>query len=310
MNTINISVRVNEKAALLKGLILGHTTEIAVSAESMGETAWPLIVAALDMGKTPPVLGLIKGRYPAYVAESTPTALRAAVEAIATEAADAERKATAEVEKRVSDFEADGIHKGCQNDYGYSWERWTQSFINTYGLTGPYIARIERRAAEIAKICSEHNAEHAAAIAEAKAASEARMAAAEAERKAAEKAANAVKFAKRLETGTWERECGSYNERRYGSWWCAKVSFPNGPKPEYEWGDSTCKWGKAGLLTLPCVPGDIIAWGQKDLRRPGNSTHNIQIMRSDGSMITADKTEAYHLSELPLAERLTAITSK
>lgn len=122
---------------------------------------------------------------------------------------------------------------------------------------------------------------------------------AEAQAEADRKAANAARFAKRLETGIWERETDSYNERRYGAPWVAKVTFPNGPKAVYEFsGESTGKWGKAGILSIECKPGEIIAWGQKDLR--GNShEHHVLYMRANGSMEELDKVEAYKRSRQP-----------
>jgi hypothetical protein len=108
-----------------------------------------------------------------------------------------------------------------------------------------------------------------------------------------QKAANKIKYAERIATGYWEHETGSYNDRRYSAPWCATVSF-NGAKPVYSWGESTGKWGKSGLLRVECKPGDFIAWGQKDLRRPGNSENNILRMRADGSMESFDNaTDAF-----------------
>jgi hypothetical protein len=103
-------------------------------------------------------------------------------------------------------------------------------------------------------------------------------------------------YAKRLETGTWEMETPAYKSKRYSSYWCAKVTFPSGPKAVYEFGDSTGKWGEAGILSIDCAPGEIIAWGQKDLRHPGDSEHHIWVMREDGGFnVVADKVDAYKL---------------
>lgn len=127
----------------------------------------------------------------------------------------------------------------------------------------------------------------------AKAEYEAAEAKKQAEADASRKAAELARFAERLETGYWTKETPSYNERRYGPYWCASVSFENGPKPIYSWGESTGKWGQAGILRVPCKPGDVIAWGQKDTRRPDKSDHFLMLMREDGGMTELTKAEAW-----------------
>lgn len=109
------------------------------------------------------------------------------------------------------------------------------------------------------------------------------------------KEAQALKFAERLETGYWEKETSSYNDRRYSAPWCAKITFPEGAKPSYAFGESTASRGSSGLLRIACKPGEIIAWGQKDLRRPDKSDHYLLLMRPNGSMQDIDKTEAYRV---------------
>jgi hypothetical protein len=71
------------------------------------------------------------------------------------------------------------------------------------------------------------------------------------------------------------------------------VTFPSGPKPHYEFGQSTAQWGKAGILSIDCKPGEIIAIGQKDLRKPQNSEHDLYIMKEDGRITTITRQEAY-----------------
>lgn len=102
--------------------------------------------------------------------------------------------------------------------------------------------------------------------------------------------------AERLRTGWWEMETGSYNEKRLGKPWCALVTFPSGPKAQYEFGESSGAWGKAGVMRLQCRPGDVIAWGQRDLRRPDRSEHTLEVMQEDGSMREVTIAEAYKLT--------------
>lgn len=101
--------------------------------------------------------------------------------------------------------------------------------------------------------------------------------------------------AKRLATGYWEKDTPDYNEKRHSAYWCAKVSFPSGPKPVYSWGESTGTWGRAGLLRVECKPGDIIAWGQKDLRRPEKSANNLLLMLENGRMQSLEPREAFRI---------------
>ena len=93
------------------------------------------------------------------------------------------------------------------------------------------------------------------------------------------------------------RETSSYNERRYGRPWIAKVDFSqNGGRPDYKWGD----WagdhynGGEGVLSIDADPGDIIAIGQKDNRKPKNSAPDFYVVTTDGDLShIGDKGEAY-----------------
>lgn len=71
-----------------------------------------------------------------------------------------------------------------------------------------------------------------------------------------------------------EIETPSFNDRRYGKPWIASVSFANGCKADFTFGDWIGSHGSEGLLVLdPVKPGDVIARGQKDSRgRASNSS--------------------------------------
>jgi hypothetical protein len=103
---------------------------------------------------------------------------------------------------------------------------------------------------------------------------------------AAEKKAALVALgAGRLESGYWERETAAYNSRRDGKPWCATVTLDAAAgKLTYNWGEWIGRVGEAGIMRLPCKPGDIIAWGQKDMKRHDKSIHVIQQMGDDGLM--------------------------
>jgi len=93
-----------------------------------------------------------------------------------------------------------------------------------------------------------------------------------------------------------EKKTDSYNARRYGKPWIAKVTFPT-PKGEMEWGT----WigeidggsGSDGLLVIEAQPGDIIAAGQKDHRGNGGDT-NYYVVGNDGKRHSlSNRADAY-----------------
>ena len=93
-----------------------------------------------------------------------------------------------------------------------------------------------------------------------------------------------------------QRETKSYNERRCGKPWIAVVDFSGGSKGEYRWGEWCGQPGTAGLLILNCEPGQIVALGQKDNRKPANSAPDFYIAETDGSLRRlATKADAYRV---------------
>lgn len=323
MNSLNISIKIDQKAALLAGKILNASEVVDVSPESIGDQ-WPALVALLDMSTTPPRAALT-------VPDATAEAIRAklvemAAEETKSQSAEAERKAitlaaaTAEVEALeaaaagpmesiqipvkpdVSDYYRGSVAIGDQPAFAGVRRRLPHATVIQYYLgADAYAALLARRdaaeKASQAEVDAINDAAFAAALPELRERKAAMDAAATAKAEAdaaAKKAANAIKFAEHLESGYWERETGSYNERRHSAWWCAAVDFSAGAKGDYTFGESTGSWGKAGMLRVACAPGDFIAYGQKDLRHPGNSDHTILRMRADGSMEDmGSKAEAY-----------------
>jgi hypothetical protein len=271
---------------------------VEISPDTIPADLWPAIVGGLDLHATPPSLSghIAPARCCPPLTDATVAALIEAVQATLAEYTESQAIEAARREGDVVTFEQGGISRTTVIELGgYTWEKWVVGYISDYELSAEQLARVNARRSELATIVADHNAELAPAVEAAKAKYAEEKAARDAEEKAAKAAANAAKYAKRLETGFWEKETDSYNERRYGSYWCAKVTFPNGAKPAYEWGESTAKWGKAGLLRIECKPGEIIAWGQKDLRHSDRSEHKIQVMEADGRMRTIDATEAFRL---------------
>ncbi len=102
-----------------------------------------------------------------------------------------------------------------------------------------------------------------------------------------------------------ERETDSYNDRRYGKPWIAKVSF-QGTKAEFSFGDWVGQPGGKGLLVIDLEPGDIFARGQKDFRKPANSAPDFYILRENGKGETTTKSDAYKYWANKAAETATS----
>lgn len=77
----------------------------------------------------------------------------------------------------------------------------------------------------------------------------------------------------------------SYNERRYGRPWIARVDFSNDPTGEFIWGSWLGQPGEPGELTVEAFPGDVVARGQKDLRNPRNSAPDWYIVDGNGNLV-------------------------
>lgn len=87
------------------------------------------------------------------------------------------------------------------------------------------------------------------------------------------------------------QEFKSYNQRRYGRPWIAKItSWPVGGKPEVAWG-SYLGDDNGGEVEIEAVPGDIVRTGQKD-HRGGNTDASWYIVQADGSLSSSDAAES------------------
>lgn len=89
-----------------------------------------------------------------------------------------------------------------------------------------------------------------------------------------------------------EIRTGSYNERRYGRPWIAKVNFNTTSQGNFQFGEWVGQPGDSGLLILEVETGDIVARGQKDLRKPRNSAPEWYQLTSEG-LVKCTKSEAY-----------------
>jgi len=90
----------------------------------------------------------------------------------------------------------------------------------------------------------------------------------------------------------------SYNQRRYGKPWIARVTFDAAGKAEFSWGEwiGDRRTGSEGLLVISASEGDIIARGQKDFRQPKNSSPSYYQVRNGELVKLASKAEAYELA--------------
>lgn len=94
-----------------------------------------------------------------------------------------------------------------------------------------------------------------------------------------------------------EIKTNSYNQRRYGKPWIARVSFDTDPKGTYTWGSwvGDSREGTEGLLVIEANEGDIIAKGQKDFRGSNGGSTYYQVRNGELVELT-NKAEAYKLA--------------
>jgi hypothetical protein len=84
----------------------------------------------------------------------------------------------------------------------------------------------------------------------------------------------------------------SYNSRRYGKPWIARIiSWPTGKQPDLEWGVYVGH-DKGGFAEIEATPGSIIRDGQKDHRKPHASTNDWSVVEEDGSLRQVTPLEA------------------
>ena len=107
-------------------------------------------------------------------------------------------------------------------------------------------------------------------------------------------------LASRVEAKRVTVDFPSYNEKRYGSPWIARVTlWPVGSRPDLVFGNylGDHRNGGAGEAEVLAKPGDIVRWGQKDNR--GNNTEAYWGVVNDDATITrlteAEARKAYSL---------------
>lgn len=89
------------------------------------------------------------------------------------------------------------------------------------------------------------------------------------------------------------RKTESYNDRRYGKPWIAKIVL-EGNELKFKFGAWCGDPGKEGILILDEIePGEFYARGQKDFRQPRNSTPTYRRLAVDTSGVPVTKPEVY-----------------
>jgi hypothetical protein len=89
------------------------------------------------------------------------------------------------------------------------------------------------------------------------------------------------------------RDTGSYNERRYGKPWIAKIGL-DGNELKFNFGTWIGSPGCEGVLVLESIePGEYYARGQKDFRKPRNSAPDFYVLTFDGEGAIKSKVEVY-----------------
>lgn len=328
-NKLIVRCFADRKSALLKGIVLDERVDIEVGMEDVGAN-WALLVQSLHMDKQPPILNQIGTLgSTTFVAGNTAAdlaaALEKAVEAIALQKDEAAHEMdVAEAALAAFDPETVALPMGpvtvyqtkdgsiamsppanytdtvltkVEGPYGDSVKVPSVPYIFSGPLRSRYDTLEPQRNALLGAIKARVAREREAILQREMPKLLELAAAKQLEREQAaqaEKAEKAARFAARLETGIYEHAVGAYNERRYSSPWIAAVSLGPDGKLTYDFkaGDCTAKWGKPGIVTIACKPGEVIAWGQKDLRKPAASEHHILLMRPDGGMDEIDRTQA------------------
>lgn len=94
-----------------------------------------------------------------------------------------------------------------------------------------------------------------------------------------------------------EISTSSYNERRYGKPYLARMDFATDPKGAPQWGSWIGHPGEEGILMIDAAPGDVIMQGQRDGRKARNSAPDYGLVLADGSIQwLPSKAAAYRAS--------------
>ncbi len=89
-------------------------------------------------------------------------------------------------------------------------------------------------------------------------------------------------------------ETSSYNEKRYGKPWIARVDFSTSKKGDFRFGSWTGQKGEEGILFLQANINDVVARGQKDNRNSRYNAPEFYFVNASGELEPlASKVAAY-----------------
>lgn len=225
------------------------------------------------------------------IVESTQSAVADALQAIldaerarVEQEAEAQRRRDEEMRKQCMEATPNPVQVTEIGDI--KWTRHDMPYLSTW-MMSPDVAELveatrNRLQAEIDKL----NTEAKAAVQPIIDAELERRAKAEEEEKARKKAELESKKAKRLETGIVEISFERGNRRDWGEPWIAKLKSGNGKRPDYDFSAGSYD-AATEVLTIPCKPGEIIAYGQKNYSKPKKTIHTIRKMVPDGGLVEA-----------------------
>jgi len=285
---MKLIVNGNEEGQILAGIEPWSRKEIEISLEDLSEAerkclvdhssgsprAWPWTVVH---GTVEEVIAAIKKKAQAdaeYEAKEEETRVRRQGE----HREELEKYLARPIEERESD------NLGVR--YTYYAAPWFPIFsaneCRDLALVGACNAREQELKREIAALNEAEQARIAPLVQAARAAHEAK----EAAEKAVKEAELQKKMAERLATGIYTVSMERGDRKDWGEPWIAKLISRNGKRPDYDFSE-----GKYDLatetLSIPCKPGDTVAYGQKNYRKPKRTIHEIRLMTAEGRMVSA-----------------------
>lgn len=316
MDQMQVTVRVDQVAALQAGRMLADQVAIMVSPESLGDAAWQEMIPLLNTrdrsisniivaGDSADDLKLALGNHredrlgqeaTRTLALETRLAELVAIDPETTELPEARWQAAYDLD--TDEISNDGTITRYQAPtveapyYAPAYSN-TGDTLEHKALVDQINAKIKALRTDLApRVAATNHAMYLAAKPEllAKRARDI-AAAAEAEKAKAEEIA-ALRAARLADHEvTWQY--GSYNERRYGAPWGARVSLASG-KLVYDFSAATvtARWGSAGEVVVPCAVGEIVATGQKDTRNAAHNSNSLYVLREDGELVEVTRTEA------------------
>lgn len=264
----------NVKEQVLRGIEPQENLEIEINLSAMSPALRAVLVREPEIS----------------VVEGTQAEVEAALQMILDkEATDAARKAAeqAERDQEARQFCAEAQpDERKQNDYGIGYSVYGVPYFNTYGLSPAVADLVKETIARLSAEAEQKNVEVRKSVEPLIEVAKRAHAEKEAAAKQAAEAEKQAKFAKRLETGVVEIPMERGSRQEWGEPWIAKLSSRNGKRPEYDFSQGSYD-AATEVLSIPCVPGEVIAYGQKNYRKPKRTIHEVKKMTDSGALVSA-----------------------